>query len=140
MGIAGAGGPSGAPSDLPRGAVIHTNKGDIWVKLFPDEVSAAACGAEWRPSEGAARRRLLAEGEGCPAGARLHGATLRGPQVPSRGPPAWCHVAWPAGGCPGLCDASGRLSSAGLSDLPPLCLLRAGTKTRLLRRACWLSS
>lgn len=37
MGIAGSGGPAGAPSDLPRGAVIHTNKGDIWVKLFPDE-------------------------------------------------------------------------------------------------------
>jgi hypothetical protein len=27
--------------ELPRGAIIHTNKGDIWLKLFPDEVRQA---------------------------------------------------------------------------------------------------
>jgi peptidylprolyl isomerase domain and WD repeat-containing protein 1 len=32
-----AGGAPGAAADLPRAAVIHTTKGDIWVKLFPDE-------------------------------------------------------------------------------------------------------
>lgn len=29
----------GSLLDLPRGAIIHTTFGDIWVKLFPDEVS-----------------------------------------------------------------------------------------------------
>ena len=29
--------------ELPRGAIIHTNKGDIWLKLFPDEVCCAVC-------------------------------------------------------------------------------------------------
>lgn len=28
-----------AAVDLPRGAIIHTNRGDIWLKLFPDEAS-----------------------------------------------------------------------------------------------------
>lgn len=30
--------PPPAAVELPRGAIIHTNKGDIWLKLFPDEV------------------------------------------------------------------------------------------------------
>jgi peptidylprolyl isomerase domain and WD repeat-containing protein 1 len=34
-GGAGVAGP--AAMELPRGAIIHTNKGDIWLKLFPDE-------------------------------------------------------------------------------------------------------
>jgi peptidylprolyl isomerase domain and WD repeat-containing protein 1 len=38
--LAAGGGGAGPSADLPRGAVIHTNRGDIWVKLFPDEVSA----------------------------------------------------------------------------------------------------
>ena len=29
--------PMGSLLDLPRGAIIHTTYGDIWVKLFPDE-------------------------------------------------------------------------------------------------------
>ncbi len=33
-----------AAVDLPRGAIIHTNKGDIWLKLFPDEASLCAPG------------------------------------------------------------------------------------------------
>lgn len=34
-----AGGATAGPSalELPRGAIIHTNKGDIFLKLFPDE-------------------------------------------------------------------------------------------------------
>ena len=31
------GGAAEAQNILPRGAVIHTTKGDIWMKLFPDE-------------------------------------------------------------------------------------------------------
>lgn len=34
----GASLPVGAALDLPRGAVIHTTFGDIWLKLYPDEV------------------------------------------------------------------------------------------------------
>lgn len=34
--------PSHTPVDLPRGAIIHTNRGDIWLKLFPDEASHEA--------------------------------------------------------------------------------------------------
>ena len=26
-----------AAATLPRGAIIHTTRGDIWVRLFPDE-------------------------------------------------------------------------------------------------------
>jgi peptidylprolyl isomerase domain and WD repeat-containing protein 1 len=39
VGRGGGGGGGGLPPgpDLPRGAIIHTNKGDIWLKLFPDE-------------------------------------------------------------------------------------------------------
>lgn len=33
----GSGAAGTATMELPRGAVIHTNKGDIWFKLFPDE-------------------------------------------------------------------------------------------------------
>ena len=33
-------------AELPRGAVIHTNKGDIWLKLFSDEVRKR-CGGTW---------------------------------------------------------------------------------------------
>lgn len=28
----------GLVMELPHGAIIRTNRGDIWVKLFPDEV------------------------------------------------------------------------------------------------------
>ena len=31
-------GAAGPAVELPRGAVVHTTKGDIWLKLFPDEV------------------------------------------------------------------------------------------------------
>jgi len=40
MAAGGGGGGAGPVADLPRGAVIHTNRGDIWIKLFPDEVSS----------------------------------------------------------------------------------------------------
>lgn len=33
----GGGGGLALGPDFPRGAIIHTNKGDIWLKLFPDE-------------------------------------------------------------------------------------------------------
>eukprot|EP00887_Chlorella_sp_A99_P006803 scaffold2.g6803.t1 len=35
--LAAAGAAGGPAADLPRGAVLHTTKGDIWFKLFPDE-------------------------------------------------------------------------------------------------------
>jgi peptidylprolyl isomerase domain and WD repeat-containing protein 1 len=35
--LAAAGGTVGPTLDLPHGAIIHTNRGDIWVKLFPEE-------------------------------------------------------------------------------------------------------
>lgn len=42
-----AGGGAGGPSvELPHGAIIRTSRGDIWVKLFPDEVGAHGQG--WR--------------------------------------------------------------------------------------------
>ena len=42
--LAAGGGGAGPVMDLPRGAVIHTTRGDIWVKLFPDEVGAPGGG------------------------------------------------------------------------------------------------
>ena len=33
------GGAGGAAGELPHGAIIRTSRGDIWVKLFPDDVS-----------------------------------------------------------------------------------------------------
>ena len=35
--VAAEGEDAGPAAVLPRGAVIHTTRGDIWVKLFPDE-------------------------------------------------------------------------------------------------------
>ena len=35
--VAAEGEAAGPAAVLPRGAVIHTTRGDIWVKLFPDE-------------------------------------------------------------------------------------------------------
>lgn len=35
--LAEGGGAAEAQNILPRGAIIHTTKGDIWLKLFPDE-------------------------------------------------------------------------------------------------------
>lgn len=33
---------AGPGLDLPRGAIIHTTRGDVWIKLFPDEVRRGA--------------------------------------------------------------------------------------------------
>ena len=35
--VAAEGGEGGSAAVLPRGAVIHTTRGDIWLKLFPEE-------------------------------------------------------------------------------------------------------
>jgi len=35
--VAAEGGETGSSAVLPRGAVVHTTRGDIWIKLFPDE-------------------------------------------------------------------------------------------------------
>jgi len=35
--VAAEGGEAGSSAVLPRGAVVHTTRGDIWIKLFPDE-------------------------------------------------------------------------------------------------------
>ena len=35
--VAAEGGETGSAAVLPRGAVVHTTRGDIWIKLFPDE-------------------------------------------------------------------------------------------------------
>ena len=35
--VAADGGEAGPAAVLPRGAVVHTTRGDIWIKLFPDE-------------------------------------------------------------------------------------------------------
>lgn len=37
LAMSGPAGVAGPTLDLPRGAIIHTNRGDIWIKLFPDE-------------------------------------------------------------------------------------------------------
>ena len=35
------GGAGGTAGELPHGAIIRTSRGDIWVKLFPDDVSGS---------------------------------------------------------------------------------------------------
>lgn len=37
--VAAEGGDGGAAAVLPRGAVIHTTRGDIWIKLFPEVIA-----------------------------------------------------------------------------------------------------
>lgn len=32
-----------AAATLPRGAIIHTTRGDIWLRLFPDECPKVMC-------------------------------------------------------------------------------------------------
>ena len=62
-----------AAATLPRGAIIHTTRGDIWVRLFPDECPKVQfCGAISQAFTSRAAAYWWATSQRCPR-CRLHG-------------------------------------------------------------------